>query len=64
MGAQNKIEIWRLGTGETIGSAFTPTAAESQTWDAVKTRHGVHYQGAGIVPTFFSPGGIPCDISR
>ena len=63
MGAQNKIEVWRRGTGEIIGSTFTPTAVESQTWGAVKTHHGVHYQGACIVPTLSSPGGIPCGIS-
>ena len=51
MGAQNRIEVWRLGTGEIIGSTFTPTDVESQTWGAVKTRHGVHYQETGIVLT-------------
>ena len=64
MGAQNKIEVWRLGTGEILGSPFPPTAVESQTGDAVKARHGVHHQEPGIVPTRSSLGGIPCAISR
>ena len=64
MGAQNRIAVWRLETGEIIGATCTSTAVESQTWDAVKMRHGVHYQGPGIAPTLSSLGGTPCDISR
>jgi YVTN family beta-propeller protein len=40
-------QVWLLRTDEFV----VPTAVESQTGDAVKTRHGVHYQETGIVLT-------------